>query len=147
MESGKNGAPNLGLGIDTGGTYTDAAILSMDTGAVLSKAKALTTRHDLAEGIGNAINNLDHSMYPNIRLLAVSSTLATNSVVEGKGCRVGLIVIGHEAVPNIPVDEILQIKGGHNLQGEKREELDTAAAQEAEQDVEQYLVVQSPGYD
>src|SRR5512133_3906087 len=130
MDAGKNGAPNLGLGIDTGGTYTDAAILSMDTGQVLSKAKALTTRHDLAEGIGNAISNLDRSLFTHVRLLAVSSTLATNSVVEGKGCRVGLIVIGHDATPNIPVDELCQIKGGHNLQGEKRSELDTEAAQE-----------------
>ena len=130
MEAGKNGAANLGLGIDTGGTYTDAAILSMDDGSVLSKAKSLTTRNDLAVGIGNAIDKLDHSLFRNVRLFAVSSTLATNSVVEGKGCRVGLIVIGHEAVANIPVDELLQIKGGHNLQGERRSELDLEAARE-----------------
>ena len=121
---------NLGLGIDTGGTYTDAAILNMDDGRVLSKAKALTTRNDLAVGIGNAIDKLDHSLFTKIRLVAISSTLATNSVVEGKGCRVGLIVIGHEAVPNIPVDELVQIKGGHNLQGERRAELDLEQARE-----------------
>jgi N-methylhydantoinase A/oxoprolinase/acetone carboxylase beta subunit len=130
MEAGKNGAPNLGLGIDTGGTYTDAVILSMDDGRVMSKAKALTTRNDLALGIGNAIDKLDHALFEHIRLLAVSSTLATNSVVEGKGCRVGLIVIGHDAVANIPVDELQQVKGGHNLQGEKRSELDLDAAKE-----------------
>jgi N-methylhydantoinase A/oxoprolinase/acetone carboxylase beta subunit len=130
MDAGKNGAPNLGLGIDTGGTYTDAVILRMDDGTVMSKAKALTTRNDLALGIGNAINMLDHTLFDNIRLLAVSSTLATNSVVEGKGCRVGLIVIGHEAVANIPVDELQQVRGGHNLQGEKRSDLDLGAAQE-----------------
>lgn len=130
MDAGKNGAPNLGLGIDTGGTYTDAVILRMDDGTVMSKAKALTTRNDLALGIGNAINMLDHTLFDAIRLLAVSSTLATNSVVEGKGCRVGLIVIGHDAVANIPVDELHQVKGGHNLQGEKRSDLDLESAQE-----------------
>ncbi len=130
MDAGKNGAPNLGLGIDTGGTYTDAVILRMDDGTVMSKAKALTTRNDLALGIGNAINTLDHTLFGDIRLLAVSSTLATNSVVEGKGCRVGLIVIGHDAVANIPVDELQQVKGGHNLQGEKRSDLDLEAARE-----------------
>lgn len=128
--SGKEAATNLGLGIDTGGTYTDAAILDMATGAVLSKAKSLTTRGDLTVGIGNAISALDRSLYSKISLLAVSSTLATNSVVEGKGCRVGLIVIGHDAVPNIPVDEIARIRGGHNLEGARRAELDPEGARE-----------------
>ena len=39
------------LGIDTGGTYTDAVILR-DEEEVIASAKSLTTRHDLAEGIG-----------------------------------------------------------------------------------------------
>ena len=130
MNANKKGSKAFGLGIDTGGTYTDAAILSMDDGTIISKAKALTTRNDLAVGISNAISKLDHSLFGNIRLVAISSTLATNSVVEGKGCRVGLVVIGHEAVQNIPVDEMVQIKGGHNLQGERRAELDLEAAEE-----------------
>ena len=37
----------ISLGIDTGGTYTDAVLFS-DTRGVIAKAKALTTRHDLA---------------------------------------------------------------------------------------------------
>ncbi len=130
MVLGKDQADDLGLGIDTGGTYTDAAILDMADGKVLSKAKSLTTRGDLTMGISNAISALDRSLYGKIRLLAVSSTLATNSVVEGKGCRVGLIVIGHDAVPNIPVDEIARIRGGHNLEGARREELDLEGARE-----------------
>lgn len=131
MNADIDGAMNLGLGIDTGGTYTDAAILTIDNGGrVLSKAKALTTRGDLAEGIGNAIERLDHSLFPNIRLLAVSSTLATNSVVEGKGCRVGLIVAGHDVESRIPVDESVRIRGGHNLQGNMVEALDLNAARE-----------------
>ena len=136
MEGGRlrpsmDGNGDLGLGIDTGGTYTDAAILRMDDGTVLSKAKALTTRNDLAVGIGNAIDKLDHSLFKHIRLLAVSSTLATNSVVEGKGCRVGLIVIGHDAVANIPVDELHADQGRPQPPGgEKRSELDMDAAQE-----------------
>ncbi len=130
MGVSKNGLPNLGLGIDTGGTYTDAIILNMDTGGVLSKAKALTTRGDLSVGISTAINQLDHSFYSAIKLVSVSSTLATNSVVEGKGCRVGLIVIGHEARERVPVDELVQIPGGHNLLGEERESLDLEKARD-----------------
>jgi N-methylhydantoinase A/oxoprolinase/acetone carboxylase beta subunit len=154
--SGKEEAANLGLGIDTGGTYTDAAILDMATGAVLSKAKSLTTRGDLTIGIGNAIAALDSSLYDKIRLLAVSSTLATNSVVEGKGCRVGLIVIGHDAVPNIPVDEIARIRGGHNLEGGRRAELDLDGAREFVESVKNkvdafaisgYLSVRNPEHE
>ena len=43
------------LGIDTGGTYTDAVLWSEATG-VAAKAKALTTRHDLAVGIAGAVD-------------------------------------------------------------------------------------------
>ena len=128
--SGNEYEINLGLGIDTGGTYTDAAILDMASGAVLTKAKSLTTRGDLTIGIGKAISALDKSLFDKVRLLAVSSTLATNSVVEGKGCRVGLIVIGHDAVPNIPVDEVVRLSGGHNLEGVRRKELDLDGARE-----------------
>lgn len=121
---------NLGLGIDTGGTYTDAVIVDIGDGTVMSKAKALTTRQDLAQGIAKAIDMLDHSLFKQVRLLAISSTLATNAVVEGKGCRVGLIVIGHEAGRNIPVDEVVQIEGGHNLHGLREAELGVESARE-----------------
>ena len=39
------------LGVDTGGTYTDA-VLIRDEAEVIASAKSLTTRHDLAIGIG-----------------------------------------------------------------------------------------------
>ena len=39
----------LALGVDTGGTYTDAVLFDEDKG-VLETAKSLTTRHDLAIG-------------------------------------------------------------------------------------------------
>ncbi len=48
------------LGIDTGGTYTDAALFDDNAPAghngVIGAAKALTTKFDLAVGIRNAIN-------------------------------------------------------------------------------------------
>ena len=42
------------LGVDTGGTYTDA-VLIRDEKDVIASAKALTTRNDLAIGVGNAV--------------------------------------------------------------------------------------------
>ena len=45
------------LGVDTGGTYTDAVILRDET-EVIASAKALTTRQDLSFGISEAIRNV-----------------------------------------------------------------------------------------
>ena len=44
---------SLLLGIDTGGTYTDAVLFDDEKGVVRT-AKALTTKHDLALGIAEA---------------------------------------------------------------------------------------------
>ena len=46
----------IGIGIDTGGTYTDAVIYQFETKQVLSAAKALTTKNDLSVGIVNALS-------------------------------------------------------------------------------------------
>ena len=40
---------SLILGIDTGGTYTDGVILEREQRRIITKAKALTTRNDLAD--------------------------------------------------------------------------------------------------
>ena len=40
----------LGIGIDTGGTYTDSCLFDFDTKTVLDRAKSRTTYNDLAEG-------------------------------------------------------------------------------------------------
>ncbi|HXZ24199.1 MAG TPA: hydantoinase/oxoprolinase N-terminal domain-containing protein, partial [Methanomassiliicoccales archaeon] len=147
---------SYGLGIDTGGTYTDSAIIDLVNGNVLSKAKALTTRNDLSIGIFNSIDKLNKSTFKDIELVSVSSTLATNSVVEGKGCRVGLIVVGHEFDRSIPVNEQVQIEGGHNLNGDEKELLDLDAAQafvEATKDkvdgyaISSYLSVRNPEHE
>ncbi|MFQ6158261.1 hydantoinase/oxoprolinase N-terminal domain-containing protein [Sinorhizobium meliloti] len=119
--------PHLLLGIDTGGTYTDAVLFSEATG-VVAKAKALTTRHDLAEGVSGAVEAvLAKARVPvsAISLVSLSTTLATNALVEGQGGRAGLIMIGfapedlkrdglQEALGSDPV---LFLPGGHNVHG------------------------------
>ena len=75
------------LGIDTGGTYTDAVILR-DEAEVIASAKSLTTRHDLAEGIGKAAAATLRSAgidAGDIAMASLSTTLATNALVEGQG--------------------------------------------------------------
>ncbi|MDD1772833.1 MAG: hydantoinase/oxoprolinase family protein [Methanomassiliicoccales archaeon] len=121
---------DLGLGIDTGGTYTDSALVDLSTGKVLKKAKALTTRNDLSLGISQSIKNLGDLAVNDIRLISLSSTLATNSVVEGKGCRVALIIAGEEYHESIPVEHVIQIPGGHTIRGRANCQIDLGAAKE-----------------
>lgn len=107
----------LVLGIDTGGTYTDGVIVELSTKRILSKAKALTTREDLAIGIRNCINNLNFEAVSEISVVSLSTTLATNAIVEGRGCEVGLLLIGHQPVDKLPVEHYAVLPGGHNIHG------------------------------
>lgn len=126
------------LGIDTGGTYTDAALFD-DARGVLASAKALTTRHDLSIGIRNAIQAVLGPAPQDIRLVSISTTLATNALVEGQGSSIALLLIGYppdalemaglrRALGNDPV---AFIAGGHDVYGDEQQPLDLAAARRA----------------
>lgn len=82
------------LGIDTGGTYTDAVIVDMDGLKVLAKSKSLTTKGNLTRGITSAIDALPPDALKQVEHVALSTTLATNACVEGKGGRAKLIIVG-----------------------------------------------------
>ena len=115
------------IGIDTGGTYTDAVLMEADSGAVIATAKEPTTHYHLATGTGHALAALLKSSgvaAADIGQLAVSTTLATNAVVEGKGARVGLFVIGYVKHFSLPVVALVFIKGGHTIMGKEEEPLD-----------------------
>ena len=86
-------AGRLGLGIDAGGTYTDVVIYDFQGHQVLQKAKALTTKWDFTIGIEQALDQLDRSSLTQIDVVAISTTLATNAVVEGRGQTAGLIIM------------------------------------------------------
>ncbi len=127
---------SLSLGVDTGGTYTDA-VLIRDERDVIASAKALTTRHDLAEGIGAAVAQVLDSANvdpADITLASLSTTLATNALVEGQGGRVGLILIGfreadlekHGLAQALAGDPVLVIDGGHDHAGGEKAPLDDA---------------------
>ncbi len=83
-----------GIGIDTGGTYTDAVIYDFEEKKVLSAAKSLTTKGDLSRGIIGALDGLDPALRSQAEVIALSTTLATNACVENKGGRAKLIFIG-----------------------------------------------------
>jgi N-methylhydantoinase A/oxoprolinase/acetone carboxylase beta subunit len=82
-----------GLGIDAGGTYTDAVVYDMARRITRSKAKALTTRWDFTIGIENALAKLDQEQLASVELVALSTTLATNAIVENEGQTVGMILM------------------------------------------------------
>ncbi len=84
----------IGIGIDTGGTYTDAVIYDKENNTLIAKAKALTTKEDLSIGISNVIDLLPVEYLKNSDLLCLSTTLATNACVENKGSRAKLILMG-----------------------------------------------------
>jgi N-methylhydantoinase A/oxoprolinase/acetone carboxylase beta subunit len=86
---------SLKLGIDTGGTYTDAVLFDDERG-VIGSAKALTTKDDLSAGIREAIEMVLPPVLPDIGLVSISTTLATNAIVEGQGRSVCLLLIGYD---------------------------------------------------
>lgn len=122
--------------MDTGGTYTDAAIVDMDTLEVLSKGKSQTTYHDLSIGILGAIDEAlgsDAFDRKDIQFVGLSTTLATNSILTGKGGKVGHIGIGWTPMGDYRsgADMDAYIKGGHGVWAQQVAPLDTAALEEA----------------
>ncbi|SFM71153.1 hydantoinase/oxoprolinase family protein [Methanolobus profundi] len=119
------------LGIDAGGTYTDAVIVSDPDRKVVASNKALTTYPNLLTGIENAIDGLDSKYIPDIKLVSVSTTLATNTILEKTGYPVALILIGKHTLPSsMPIEDYIVVKGGHNVAGLEDEVLDLEAVRE-----------------
>ena len=85
---------DLVLGIDTGGTYTDGVLLDYHTRDVIQTTKTLTTHHDLGQGILQALDNLLPADPASIKLIAISTTLATNAIAEGKGRPSSAVFVG-----------------------------------------------------
>lgn len=115
---------SLVLGIDTGGTYTDGVVVDRSTKKIVAKAKSLTTRDNLCIGITKCINNMKFDDFSSIEIVSLSTTLATNAIVEGRGCEVGLIMIGMEPRAELPVNHIATVKGGHDIKGKEKTPLD-----------------------
>ncbi len=129
------GADSLVLGIDTGGTYTDGVLLEYHSRRVLASQKSLTTKRDFSIGIEQVIEGI-HIPDPSVvKMVSISTTLATNAIAEGKGKRVALLLIGYDpdlvssfrmegrfATPNYHY-----FAGGHDLYGREKEGLDLPA--------------------
>ena len=115
---------NISLGIDAGGTYTDAALIDSDSRAVLESDKALTTYPNPLGGIQNVLDRLNPETLKKVKLLSVSTTFATNTILEKNGASVALILIGSQKIPEHLRENCVIVKGGHNYRGEENEKLD-----------------------
>lgn len=136
------------LGIDTGGTFTDAVLVEdLPAGGgravVLAAAKAPTTHHDLAVGVAEALDAVlahghqaldadQREIAQSISLVSVSTTLATNALVEGHGEPAGLVTFGFTPTElersgistAVPADLLVTLDGGHDAHGNERAPLD-----------------------
>src|ERR1700686_2912108 len=137
--SATNSAQDLWLGLDTGGTFTDAVLLA-DGRRVIASAKALTTPWNLAIGIGKAIRAVLELLpagasRERVSLVSVSTTLATNAVVENRFSPVCTLLIGFDdaMVERSGLQRpgggglVVRIQGGHGATGEEASALDEAA--------------------
>ncbi len=124
------------IGIDTGGTYTDAAVIDLGQHRILASAKAVTTKGDLSIGVVEAMAaataQVQGFVPSRVQMVSVSTTLATNAVVEGHGGAVGLVLVGFDAAMQqrsglakaFPTMPILRVAGGHDHNGAEVTQLD-----------------------
>ncbi len=130
---------SLIIGIDTGGTYTDAVVIDALCHKILATAKAITTKGDLAIGVGEALGlaiaGIAAFQAGSVKMVAVSTTLATNAIVEGHGGAVALALLGFDAAMeersglrtafgNMPIQ---RFDGGHDHAGREVVRLDEIA--------------------
>ena len=148
------------MGIDTGGTFTDAVVYSHGSGAVVATAKTPTRHGDLfgcvVEAMTQVLGTAGGVSAADIGLVSVSTTLATNALVEGAGRPAALVSIGFDAehltraglhaagaadhgstnddangasalTKSLATAPIVMLAGGHGAHGDEISPLDIAA--------------------
>lgn len=120
---------NLVLGIDCGGTHTDAALLEVDEdkckAKLLASTKTVTLHDDLPQSINDTIHQLKKSGISNadfgrIKRVTLGTTLAVNAIVQNKADKVGLALAsgpGLDPRHFIIGDEICIVPGGLDHRG------------------------------
>ncbi len=126
------------LGIDTGGTFTDAVLVDDDK-RIANAEKSLTTRFDLAIGIGDVVGKLPAERLAEVSMVSLSTTLTTNSVVEHLGAPVCVLLPGYNAeqvkqsglLEILPSQLVVRLDGGFDAMGREHQPLDEDGARQA----------------
>jgi len=129
---------SLRLGIDTGGTFTDAVLVD-DSKQIVNAEKSLTTRFDLSLGIGDVIDRLPAAALTRVSMVSLSTTLTTNSVVEDLGAPVCVLLPGYSEeqvrqsglLEILPAQLVVTLPGGFDAVGCEHKPLDEDGAREA----------------
>ena len=115
---------NYSLGIDAGGTYTDAVLID-EKKEIVCHEKSLTSYPNPIYGIKNVLDKLNVNLFKNIKSVSISTTLSTNTILENTGYPVGLIIVGKYELPkNMPTKYYCVVDGGHNINGDELCKLD-----------------------
>jgi N-methylhydantoinase A/oxoprolinase/acetone carboxylase beta subunit len=122
----------LVVGIDTGGTYTDGVLLDYHGRTILASTKSLTTRHDLTQCVTAVLGQLPIDDPARVKLVSISTTLATNAIAEGRGRRVALVLVGYDPelvraydlAGRFGTPIYRYFCGGHDLQGAEQAPLE-----------------------
>jgi N-methylhydantoinase A len=84
------------IGIDTGGTFTDGAVIDSD--GTITTSKSPTTPHDLTQGVIKVLDQLAadleltvEELLKKTRQFAFGTTFATNALVSRQGVKTGLL--------------------------------------------------------
>ena len=88
------------IGIDVGGTFTDAVVIDNDTFELIGSAKTPTT-HEAKEGVAAGIIKVLHKAMEechvrpeDVMFIAHGTTQATNALLEGDVAKVGILTLG-----------------------------------------------------
>lgn len=123
------------LGIDAGGTFTDLAFISDIDSKIIMAAKTKTDHSDLVRTIENGLDLvLKEINARQIKAINLSTTLATNAIVENKIRQCGLIVIGYDSdivekwkcENKFGTQLVYQVVGGHDPKGNEIAAFDEA---------------------
>jgi N-methylhydantoinase A len=149
-------SPNLRVGIDTGGTFTDIVCVDASSGA-MRVTKVASTPSNPAIGLVRGVKSiLADAPLDDLAGLAHGTTVATNALLQGEIAGLGLIVtegfrhileIARQAVPEgygnsyfwvkperiVPLRHVREVGGRLNFLGEELRPLDEASIRAAAQ--------------